>query len=507
MNAKRDSYAEGLALAAVNRHAEAIERYEAALQERPGDIRVLFALGNTASALGMARPVETFFREVLAQEPERIEALVNLDNLLRAQGQFSEAEAILAPALARNPRSPELWLTLGSVYREQGDDARAAAHYREALGLRPDYPAALGNLADILGDDGEVAEALALYERVLTLDPGNAQAKLNRAVLHLLTGRLREGWRDYAARLDIPGKAPRSDRDVPRWRGESLRETRLLVTAEQGIGDQIMFASCLPDLAARAEREGGTLFVECEHRLVPLFARSFPGVAIRASRIETRGGVSTAYHIWLDAEGGATAAIEIGSLPRLLRGDIGRFPMSHRYLVPDEGEVARWRETLGAAGFGPFVGVCWRSGASGGGRATQYAPLSDWAEFLRRFSGTAVCVQYGATSEELGALERMSGRRVFVPPALDQKSELDRTCAMLAALDAVVSAPTAVSWLGAAVGVPTAKILYDTSWTSFSQTYEPFAPACVLMMPERRSDWTDTFAKAARWLSLRSARV
>jgi hypothetical protein len=227
---------------------------------------------------------------------------------------------------------------------------------------------------------------------------------------------------------------------------------------------------------------------------------------VHPSRIETRGGITTAHYGWLEAEGGATAAIETGSLPRLMRGDIARFPMSHHYLVPDAAETARWREAFQSIGFGPFVGVCWRSALTGGARATQYAPLAAWADFLRGFPGTAVCTQYDATRDEIRALETMSGRTIVVPEILDQKNEIDRTVAMLAALDAVVSAPTAVSWLAAAAGVPTGKILYDTSWTSFGQTYEPFAPSCVLMMPERRGDWGSAFAKAARWLSQRSAR-
>jgi tetratricopeptide (TPR) repeat protein len=504
MSTRRDPYTEGLALSAANRHAEAIARYEAALSERPGDIRVLFALGNTASALGMPKPAETFFRQVLALEPERIEALVNLANLLRAEEQFEAAKALLLPALARNPRVPELWLTLGSVFREEGDTERAATHYREALALKPDYPPALGNLADLLADDGEIEEALGLYERALTKDPDNAQAKLNRAIVHFLKGDLQQGWRDYEARLDIVAKAPRADRPLPRWNGESLRGTRLLVRAEQGVGDQIMFASLIPELAARAAREGGQLVLECEPRLGPLFARSFPTAEIRSSRIETREGIPTARYDWMETDGGVTAAIAMGSLPGLMRDDRMRFPKPHRYLAPHASEAEYWGKIFRQAGQGPWIGFCWRSGLGGGARAAQHAPLVAWADFLRVLPGTLVCAQYGAKTEEISALETLSGRKIFVPPGLDQKNELDRTCAMLSALDAVASAPTAVSWLAAAAGVPTAKILYDTSWTSFGEPNEPFAPACALMMPDRRGDWADSFAKAARWIGARN---
>ncbi len=494
---KNDPYAQGLALAAESRHAEAIERYEEALARQPDDLRVLFALGNTARALGMAKPAETFFRRVLAAEPGRIEALVNLANLLRTTGQFEAAQALLAPALAHDAAAPELWLTQGSVYREMGDGSRAAAHYREALARKPDYPAALCNLADLLADDGKIDEALALYDRAIKREPHNAQGRLNRAVLHLLRGNLKDGWRDYAARLDLAGKAPARDHRLPRWSGAPLRKTRLLVGAEQGVGDQLMFASLIPELCARATEEGGSVILECEPRHVPLFARSFPAAIVRPSRIETRGGRISAHYDWLKGEGGANAAVELGSLPRILRSDLSRFPAAHRYLAADAHETQIWRDRFGDYRNGALIGICWRSGKTGGARAVQYAPLAAWADFLRGLRGTIVCAQYDASVEEVAELRALSGRAICMPEGLDQKNELDRACAMLSALDCVVTAPTAVAWLAAGAGVPTFKILYDTSWTSFGRTFEPFAPSCALMMPQTRGDWADAFAQAA----------
>src|SRR6202012_767599 len=115
--------------------------------------------------------------------------------------------------------------------------------------------------------------------------------------------------------------------------------------------------------------------------------------------------------------------------------------------------------------------------------------------FIRDLPGTPVSVQYDATADEIAALEAISGRRIVGPQSIDQKQELDRACALLWALDAVVTAPTAVSWLAAGAGVPTYKILYDTSWTALGQTHEPFAPSCRCVMPKSRGDWADAFAQ------------
>src|SRR6185437_6938634 len=80
-----DPYEQGQSLSAKGLHTEAIEQYERALAVRPNDPRVLFALGNTARALGLSAAAEDFFGRVLALEPQRLEAIVNLANLLRAR--------------------------------------------------------------------------------------------------------------------------------------------------------------------------------------------------------------------------------------------------------------------------------------------------------------------------------------------------------------------------------------------------------------------------------------
>ena len=490
-----DHYALGLKLAAAGQHARAIEAFERALGLNPNDTRTLFALGNTARVLGLKAAAEEFYRRVLALEPQRLEAIVNLANLLRSSAQFAAAEALLQPVLAEAPDNVDLLLALGSTKREQGKTEEAIALYRQALAQSAGFVPALVNLADLLADDGADDEALALYDRALKSDSHNAQGRLNRAILFLLRGNLKEGWRDYAARLQMPGKVPLADHGLKRWSGDSLKRTRLLATAEQGVGDHLMFASLMPELVARAAAEGGSVIVECEPRLRTLFARSFPAVACHDWDIETRDGVLRTHYGWLKTIGGANAAIEIGSLPRLMRKTLEAFPAPHAYLVADGEEAARWRSAFSELPR-PLIGLCWRSGSAGGDRARQYAPMEAWADFLRILPGTAICAQYDAKPEEIAALSALSGKPVIVPQGIDQKRELDRAAALFSVLDAVVTAPTAVSWLAAGLGVPTFKILYNNSWTSFGTSVEPFAPSAHCLMPQASGDWADGLAQA-----------
>lgn len=488
-------YQRGLRFTKEGRHAEAIDCYQQALAAAPADPHVLFALGNTAKALGMPKPAEVFFRQVLAIAPERVEALTNLANLLRANGQPASARELLEPALIRNPESAEIWLTLGSTLREMGDADTAEAHYRKALDLKPNSVAALANLADMLAQKDDYDAAFPLYDLAIRHAPDNAQARFNRAILHLLTGNLSQGWRDYSARLHIPGKAPLCDHGLPAWNGASLNGKRLLVTAEQGVGDQLMFASVVRDLAARASVEGGRVILECEPRLSSLFDRSFEDVIVHPSQMEKLGGVVRAHYGWLTSLGGADMAVEMGTLPLYMRDEIAKFVVPNAFLDADEIETLNWQRTLLSVAEGPFVGICWRSGKMTEGRALNFASLAQWAEFIRDMPGTPVCVQYDATEEEIETLGGLSGKTLVVPAGIDQKQELDRTCALISALDAVVSAPTAVSWLSAGAGVATYKLHRDAGWTSFGCDYEPFAPAARCIVPDAVNDWADSFKK------------
>ena len=63
----------------------------------------------------------------------------------------------------------------------------------------------------------------------------------------LAAGQLEQGWAEYQWREKAPGLQPNIGLPERRWVAWEPPGHRLLVTAEQGLGDEIMFATCLPD--------------------------------------------------------------------------------------------------------------------------------------------------------------------------------------------------------------------------------------------------------------------
>lgn len=473
-------YDDGIAALEAGRHAEAIGALEQALAASPGDPATLFALGEAAAQLGLHQAALKFFQEVVTLAPERFEATIRLSRSMAALMRHGEAIDTLRDALARAPENAGLWLALGNAVREIGDVENGATFYREALRLNPDSVEALGNLADLVFDAGDVAEALALYDGAVRRAPANAQLRLNRALALLSKGDVEAGWRDYEWRLKIPGRVIERRGASPLWDGSPRNGKPLLVMAEQGIGDQIAFAAFLPQLL-----QDGPVVLECEPRLEAILARSFPGATVRGRAIRREGVTLFAEYDWTDAP----LSVDLASLPHLCGG---KPSVTTPWLTPDAAERARWmawRKDLGPRA----VGISWRSGLKGGLRDSQYAPLARWAQFIGKLDATPVVAQYGAEPGEIAALEALSGKTLIVPPRLDQKDEIDRTCAMLSTLDAVISAPTAVAAFSGALGVPTFKVLHYRSWMSLGADREPFMPAVLCVTPPHAGQWRQVF--------------
>src|SRR6185295_15345244 len=212
----------------------------------------------------------------------------------------------------------------------------------------------------------------------------------HRATALLLRGDYARGWPEHEARKSIRGGAIHREFPYPEWDGAPLGDGALLVYAEQGVGDEIMFASCIPDLAAR----GVHCVLECAPRLASLFGRSFPAVTVH-------GAARDGSRDWLGAYPALRAQSAIGSLPRFLRNAPEAFPARGGYLVPDARRTESWRARLAALGPGIKIGISWRGGTpKTRGRLRSMAP-AELQPLLALEHARFVSLQYGAPEPEL----------------------------------------------------------------------------------------------------------
>lgn len=485
-------HALALALEGLGELHKALEMYERAFQLDPEDAEIYINLGMVAQRLQMHGAAEKFFRLFIQLRPNHALGYNNLGGLLRDTGRRDEAVEILRGAIYNHPENAELWNTLGTVVMEQGAVAEARTFYEEALRLAPRMARVYHNLGYAVNHTGPLEEALGYYDKALSLmdegHPDRAEARNSRALCLLGLGRLKEGWEEWEARLD-----PRFRASVlyaipaPRWNGEPLEGKRLLVIGEQGLGDEIMFASCYGELAHMCGT-GGELIVAADRRLAPLLTRTFPDIRVETYASTTHNGKQVRLCPALKDQPPDFYSPN-GSVLRYLRDDIAKFPADRPIFQADPARVAFWRERLHALGPGPYVGVCWRSMVTTGTRGKYFSPLDPWAPVISQRGVRFVNLQYGDCKAELDYFRSQHGAEIHVFEDLDLKNNLDDNAALCAALDLVLSAPTAAGALAGAVGTQTWLLTIGYVWPQLGTPHFPWFPNNRVLCPPNYADW------------------
>jgi Flp pilus assembly protein TadD len=443
-----------------------------------GRAGILERRGDTARAVST---LEAF----LARNPLHEGGAVVLARLQYAHRAHDDAVATLRARLCVFPEDTNALNVLGLILaREFGDLVAGGKLLERALELAPGLDEAASNLGWVYAEQGRVAEALAHFNAVLTRHPHDNETRLMRAYTFLKNGDFAAGWRDFDARHASPLAIQQKRLVEPCLPGQSLAGKRVFLRAEQGLGDQIMFVSCLKELVAL----GTNCVLECDDRLVGLFRRSFPDVEVVGAGAED--GWERLHPRTVDCE------LDMGDLPGIFRRSQSDFPVHSGYLRADPARVAYWQDRLASLGEGPVVGLSWLGGAPSTRRQLRSIPLEGWRGLLGQ-RGQYVSLQYGNCAAEVEAFERQSGLRVWHWP--DVMADYDDTAALVTALDLVVSVCTAVVHLCGALGKEAWVLTPATpEWRyQFAGERLPWYPSVRLFRQSPGEGWEPVVERAA----------
>ena len=486
--------------------AAALGVYEAALTRAPGHPDLLAALAALAARMEMPQAAAGFWEQVSRLQPDRLEAIDGRARALRELGRFDTAVDVLRAALMAHPGEARLWANLGVTLTQDGRATEALAFFDEAVRLDPGLASALYNRGNARFDLGELSAAHGDYALAAQAarDPAEAAViAFAQATLALAQGDLAAGWAGYEARFDPAWpRAVAFEAPGRRWQAaDDLSGKHLLVMAEQGLGDELMFANVLPDLAD-ALGPGGSLSLAVEPRLASLFARSFPTADVSAHATGRQG----AQRLRSAPNVAAPESIELwapmGSLPARFRPNLAAFPSTHGYLRPDPQRVAHWRAWLGSGP--PAVGITWRSGKLAGDRRRQYPPQDLWTPLLRTPGLRFVNLQYGDCADELAAFRQHSGAGILEPPNLDLYDDMEGLAALTVALDLTLAVSNATAALAGACGAPLAVIGAPANWTRLGTDRLPWHPQAIVLAAPSFDDWTAPMAQACARLAILS---
>jgi len=422
--------------------------------------------------LGRLDAAERLYRQVLAIDPDHADGLHLLGMIVFEAGQVDAAVELIRRAIAIKGNAASYHSNLGNILQSQGKLDEAGLCYQRALVLKPDSAEVYLNLGNIFKSQGNLESSLTCYRRAMTLSPALAEAATAEAAVLLLRGDYAVGWQRAERRWETKDHGtPVRDYPWPRWKGEQLESGQLLIWGEQGIGDEIMFAGLIPDVV----RTGNRCVLDCDARLKPLFARSFPGIKVVA-------GVTAESHLDLDI----AAHLPSGSLPGLFRGSSAAFGGTiSPYLVADPVAQARFRVRYDDGR--KLVGLAWRTNNKKTGR-DRSIDLSRLAPLFAQPGIQWVSLQYG----DHDCLEQEAAAApILVDREVDQFADIDDFAAQIAAMDLVITIDNSTAHLAAALGVATWVLLPFVPDWRWLETREdsPWYPTVRLFRQTKLDDW------------------
>ncbi|THD60506.1 hypothetical protein [Phenylobacterium sp.] len=406
---------------------------------------------------------------------------------LGLEGRYDEMLALADDLLKTRPHMGEAWLLRGDALKGQDRLEAALEAYGKAIASPQTAFDAHYGRALAFDDLGRLDEASMAFEAALALRPDAPLPRFGLALLRLYRRAFAAGWDDYEDRWRsevfvagcrgvVPaGMAPLlATRVTP----ADLAGRRVLVIGEQGVGDELMFSSMIPDLA----RIAASVVCVTEPRLVRLLSASFDNVTVT----DPSGGS-------VDAD----IAIAMGSLGGAFRREAADFPGA-AYLRPRPEVRARWAERLGPRRTRLRVGISWRGGTAGTGQHSRSLTLDQLAPVLDRGDCEFVNLQYGDVGQEVAAANagRANPIRLFPRAEIDDFEDL---AGLVANLDAVVSVQTSLVHLAGALGQTTFALLpHRANWryTASGETM-PWYGSVRLIRQAEPGAWAQVVAQAA----------
>ena len=360
--------------------------------------------------------------------------LYYLANVYARTHREEVAVTMLQKVVAFRPNNPDVWELMASCYDAMYMFEDAIACYKKALEIDPDRIVTLGSIASSYVGLSKPLLAIEYADKGLALNPENVICKANRGFANLMLGNWDNGWEGYDLLLGHPGTKRKQinytnrSREVGEfWMGQDV--DTLVIYTEQGIGDSIMFASCIAD----AQKHAKQIIIDCDEKLEGLFKRSFPDCIVYGTRHDPDPDWVGQYQI--------DDCIAIGSLPRLFRTKKEDFPRTP-YLSAEKDRRAMYRSVFDSWGKRPKIGIAWTGGNMYGG--FRRLELDKLQRIIESVDADFVSLQYKKTPSYDLPIK-------FMPYAAET-NDYDDAAALVAELDLVISVPQACVHLAGALG-------------------------------------------------------
>ncbi len=401
---------------------------------------------------------EGIFNEILNYNIANPVVLYSIGSLHLSKGHYALAIQLLSTVCNMCPEMGEAWNNLGLAWKDVPNFEKAEYALKKAAKRihKEALPDIYCNIAAIFVTRNKPEQVLEWANKALEIDPKHQKAMWHKGLAHLEMREWSRAWDLHECRLTggaVDKIAVRNyhgpDGMTPLWDGKTVG--KLVIHGEQGMGDEIMFSSCIPDAIAT----GCEIIFEPSPRMEKVFKRAFPGIKVYGTD-EMDG------RRWIGELGKPDFKVALGSLPKFFRRSPEAFPGTP-YLKPDESKRAWWGEKVRAYGTNrPVIGIAWQ----GGVQSTRYDARSfhpsSYKPIFEAIDATWISLQYDQTAKDcVEDMKKASVKILHWPKAVEQTdpdtgkpSDLDELFALVSRCDLVVTVCQTAVHVAGSLGIP-----------------------------------------------------
>lgn len=417
---------------------------------------------------------EYLYCKVIAHAEDHPVAYFLLGTLYAQAQAPGRAITLLKRAIEMDPGNGNAMQNLAAAYR-QIEEYEKAVHWNEKSLAISRSAAALNNLAGCYINQGAPQKALEYADEALALEPGFPEAGNHRALALLEMGRFEEGWKQYDSRIGCVGKADgntmtrskftRRPYTVPMWTGAKVG--LLAIHGEQGLGDEIMFLSCMRQLRARYDID--RVVVECNPRLIALLENSL-GVTCYGTHDE------------LVAAEKPDAYIPMGSLPGFVWPVVPNAYLKATWSVP---RAKRFR-----------VGVSWYGGSPLTHDRLRNTLVAEWRTLVTPGPDMGfISLQYGDHAD--------AAKVLGIPHDAEAIADLDCLASLILSCNLVVSVCNTTIHMAGALGVPCLVLVPSKPAWRYGLTGDKMAwyDSVTMLRQADGESWANVLARAKEWVA------
>ena len=501
-------------LSEIGKFEEALLYLDTALKFSPSTSNIFYNKARIYKAISKHSEAITSYQQAIRLDPKNILAYLNLGFIFNELENYESAIKIYSEAIEYESKNSELYYNRGIAYENLRNYKLALQDYNQSLFLNKNLEFAHFNKAGLLAKQGlyddalisinhaieinpvnislyikkaaifehlrKFDEALENYDIALKINPLSTETKSKKSLLKLSLNEFNEGWNLYDHRHWNKSKLQSYQPDLLEF---NISNKAIFIWAEQGLGDQIIYASLLPD----AFNTKNNFYVSLDPRLLPLFKRSFSSV----NNVTFISGAEKLLDSKYDYQ------LPMGSLGKFFRNSIEDFSSQPTgYLKADEMKSNLLKQKI-KKNKQNICGIAWMSKNKEFGEEKSLS-LTQLLPILSLPNTIFVNLQYGETTKEIKNISDQHGIEIISIDEIDNFNDIDGLASLIEACDYIVTSSNVTAHIAGALNKKTYLLLpyaYGKIWYwGENDTHSLWYPSIEIYRNTNSKSWEKPIA-------------